>query len=117
MKQRQVAPAGRSRADVPSEMAAECCGGLIGCDRYGEGSEMHELGLTRNIVAICSEHAEGKRVTRVRLEIGSLSAVMPDAIRFCFDVVAEGTPCEGALLEIVDVADGDDLNIKEMETE
>ncbi len=64
---------------------------------------MHELGITRNIVAIVSEHANGARVKRVGLEIGSLSAIMPDAIRFCFDVCSKDTLLEGAELEIEEV--------------
>lgn len=75
---------------------------------------MHELGITRNIVAIVSEQAGEQRVIRIRLVIGRLSAVMPDAIRFCFDVCAQNTPLEGALLEI-DQPPGDELLIKEME--
>lgn len=65
---------------------------------------MHELSITRNVVAIVSERAAGQRVTRVRLEIGRLSAVVPDAVRFCFDICAKGTPLEGAELEIVEIA-------------
>jgi hydrogenase nickel incorporation protein HypA/HybF len=61
---------------------------------------MHELSITRNVVAIVSERAAGQRVTRVRLEIGRLSAIMPDAIRFCFDLCAAGSALDGALLEI-----------------
>lgn len=64
---------------------------------------MHELGITRNIVAIVVEAAKGKRVTRVTLEVGKLGGVMADAIAFCFEVVAKGTPLEGAKLEIVAV--------------
>ena len=77
---------------------------------------MHELSITRNVVAIVSERAEGQRVTRVRLEIGRLTAVMPDSIRFCFDICAQGTPLEGAELEIVESA-GQELLIKEMEVQ
>ncbi len=65
---------------------------------------MHELGITRNIVAIVAEHAHGAQVLRIKVEIGKLSAVMPDAIRFCFDVASRGTVTEGAALEIVEVA-------------
>jgi hydrogenase nickel incorporation protein HypA/HybF len=63
---------------------------------------MHELGITRNIVAIVQEHAQGSPVKRVSLEIGKLSAVMPDAIRFCFDVCAKDTELAGADLEIIE---------------
>ena len=67
---------------------------------------MHELGITRNLVAIVSERAAGKRVRRVWLEIGARSAIMPDAVRFCFDVVAQGTVLEGAALDILQIAPG-----------
>jgi hydrogenase nickel incorporation protein HypA/HybF len=63
---------------------------------------MHELGITNGIVEFCTERAGAERVTRVRLEIGKLSAVLPDAVRFCFDVCAKGTAVEGALLEIIE---------------
>lgn len=61
---------------------------------------MHELGITRNIVAIVGDAANGRRVRRVTLDIGKLSGVMADAIAFCFDAVAPGTALEGATLEI-----------------
>ena len=64
---------------------------------------MHELGITQNIVAIVAEAAKGRRVTRVTLEVGKLSGVMADAIAFCFEVVAQGTPLEGASLEILEI--------------
>ncbi|MCZ7677640.1 MAG: hydrogenase maturation nickel metallochaperone HypA [Sandaracinaceae bacterium] len=64
---------------------------------------MHELALMQSLVATVEEQV-ADRVTRVRLEIGRLTAVVPDALRFCFDVCARGTRLEGAVLEIVDVA-------------
>ena len=64
---------------------------------------MHELSITRNVVAIVSERAAGQRVTRVRLEIGCLAAIQPEAIRFCFDICTQGTPAEGATLEITEI--------------
>ena len=64
---------------------------------------MHEMSLTRSIVSIVGEHAGRRRVLRVRLEIGKLSAVVPEAIRFCFDVIAQGTVAEGAELEIIEI--------------
>ncbi len=64
---------------------------------------MHELGITQNIVAIVTEHAKGVKVQRVLLEIGKLSAIMPDAIRFCFDICTQGTVLAGATLEILEI--------------
>lgn len=63
---------------------------------------MHELSLTRNIVSIVSEKAQGAKVIQVTLEIGKLSAVLPEAIQFCFDIVSQGTVVEGAELEIIE---------------
>ncbi|MEH2424313.1 MAG: hydrogenase maturation nickel metallochaperone HypA [Nostoc sp.] len=64
---------------------------------------MHELGITQNIVAIVTEHAKDAKVQRVLLEIGKLSAIMPDAIRFCFDICTQGTVLAGAKLEILEI--------------
>jgi hydrogenase nickel incorporation protein HypA/HybF len=64
---------------------------------------MHELGISRNIVAIVSEAARGRRVRRVTLEVGKLSGVMPDAIVFCFEAAAQGTAVEGAALEVREI--------------
>ncbi len=64
---------------------------------------MHELGITQNIVAIVAEHAKGTKVKRVILEIGKLSAIMPDAIEFCFDICSQGTILQGAVLEILEI--------------
>jgi hydrogenase nickel incorporation protein HypA/HybF len=61
---------------------------------------VHELAITRNIVAIVEAAANGRRVHRVAIEIGRFSGVMPDAVAFCFDIVAEGTILEGAALDI-----------------
>lgn len=64
---------------------------------------MHELGITQNIVAIVVEHANNQNVKKVVLEIGQLSAIMPDAIRFCFDICTQGTILEQATLEIKEI--------------
>lgn len=61
---------------------------------------MHELAVTQSIVDAVAERFEGVKVSGVRLEIGKLSGVVPDAVRFCFDLVAEGTTLAGARLDI-----------------
>ena len=57
---------------------------------------MHELAITEGLVEAVTERLPGQRVTRVRLEIGALSGVVADSVRFCFDLVTEGTDLEGA---------------------
>ncbi|MEX2607946.1 MAG: hydrogenase maturation nickel metallochaperone HypA [Kiritimatiellia bacterium] len=64
---------------------------------------MHELSITREIVALATEKAGGRRVTRIALVIGRLSGIVADAIRFCFDVCVQSTPAEGARLEIEEI--------------
>lgn len=41
------------------------------------------------------------KVLAVRLEIGALSGVEPEAMRFCFDAVVRGSLAEGAQLDIL----------------
>jgi len=61
---------------------------------------MHELAITESVVATVAERLPGARVTGIRLEIGALSGVVADSVRFCFDLVTEGTDLQGASLEI-----------------
>lgn len=63
---------------------------------------MHELSITQSVVTTVSERLPDATVRRIRLEIGRLSGVVADSVRFCFDMVAEGTPLDGAVLEIID---------------
>ncbi len=66
---------------------------------------MHELSLAESVLEIITESAREQHFQRVRsvvLEIGRLSAVEPDAMRFCFDVVMCGTLADGAKLEIIE---------------
>jgi hydrogenase nickel incorporation protein HypA/HybF len=64
---------------------------------------MHELALTGSIVASIRERLGDARVVRVRLAVGRLTAVMPDAMRFAFEACTEGTALAGARLEIEEV--------------
>lgn len=66
---------------------------------------MHELSLAGGVLQIVEDAARQQgfsRVITVRLEIGRLSSVEPEALRFCFDNVMHGSVAEGARLEIVD---------------
>jgi hydrogenase nickel incorporation protein HypA/HybF len=64
---------------------------------------VHELALMESMVSAVVERIGAARVTTVRLEIGRLAAVVPEALRFCFDVCARGTSLEGATLEITSI--------------
>ncbi len=61
---------------------------------------MHELSIAESVVEAVLERTGDARVTTVRLRVGRLSGVVPDALQFCFELVAAGTALEGAELEI-----------------
>jgi hydrogenase nickel incorporation protein HypA/HybF len=61
---------------------------------------VHELGIAQRIVDVLDAEARGARVTRVRVRIGKLVAVLPDALRFAWTLATEGTVAEGAALEV-----------------
>jgi hydrogenase nickel incorporation protein HypA/HybF len=61
---------------------------------------MHELSIAQSIVEAVAERTGGAAVSNVRLTIGQLSGVVPDSLRFCFELVAAGTPLETAVLQI-----------------
>ena len=69
---------------------------------------MHEMsladGISRIIMAQAEEHGFSKVLT-VRIEIGRLAHVDPDALAFCFGAVMKGTPAESAKL-VIERADG-----------
>ena len=64
---------------------------------------MHELGIALQVVDLATARTNGARVRRLVLEIGRLSLVLPDAMRFCWDDAARGTSLDGSALEIVEV--------------
>lgn len=67
---------------------------------------MHELSLLENVREILESAAHSQnftRVARVTLEIGKLSCVEPDALRFGFDVVMKDSPAQDAELVIVEL--------------
>jgi hydrogenase nickel incorporation protein HypA/HybF len=65
---------------------------------------MHEMGIALQIIEIATESipadAGGVRVERINLNIGKLAAVVPDSLKFCFNVAVKETPLEGAKLVI-----------------
>jgi hydrogenase nickel incorporation protein HypA/HybF len=64
---------------------------------------VHELSIAEAVVRVANEHAAGRRVYQVELKVGHLRQVVPSALEFAFQLVAQGTPLEGAELTIEDV--------------
>jgi hydrogenase nickel incorporation protein HypA/HybF len=66
---------------------------------------MHEVALAASLVDLVVEEATAagaREVKRITLEIGALSHVAPQALRFAFDAATAGTPAAGAALDIVE---------------
>ena len=89
---------------------------------------MHEAGLAQQVIDACAIELRvrgGRYATCVGLRIGALSAVDPDALRFCFDALKQGTPLASATLDIQWLAASDpfedatalDIRHLEFETE
>ncbi|WP_175407365.1 hydrogenase maturation nickel metallochaperone HypA [Streptomyces sp. TRM64462] len=68
---------------------------------------MHELSIATAVVeavedAVRAHGADG--VESVRLRVGELAGVVPDALRFAFGIASEGTAVAGAALTVEEVA-------------
>jgi hydrogenase nickel incorporation protein HypA/HybF len=64
---------------------------------------MHELSIVSSLVESVLNFVETqpvKRVIAVRLAIGELTRVEAEQIRFCYDLVTEGTAIAESVLEI-----------------
>lgn len=65
--------------------------------------EMHEAGIMRQILEIAAVEARkagSERVRCIRIRVGNLAGVVPEALRFAFDAMAKGTVAEGGGMEI-----------------
>ncbi len=66
---------------------------------------MHEMSICESILGLLRDQAQAQsfsKVKRVCLEIGPLSGVEIEALKFGFDVVMRDTLADGARLEIIE---------------
>jgi hydrogenase nickel incorporation protein HypA/HybF len=64
---------------------------------------MHEMSIAQSLIDILKEEMgkhDARTLKSVRLNIGQLSAIVPDALSFCWQVITEGTEMEGAQLHM-----------------
>jgi hydrogenase nickel incorporation protein HypA/HybF len=63
---------------------------------------MHELSIAHAVVStvVAALPSPDSRVLQVRLRIGELSGLVPQALEFAYDVAAQGTPLADAVLVI-----------------
>jgi hydrogenase nickel incorporation protein HypA/HybF len=64
---------------------------------------MHELAIAESVLQIARRHARGRRIVAVELKVGYLRQVVPSALTFAFELVAQDTEAEGAALVIEEV--------------
>ena len=68
---------------------------------------MHEMGIALHIIEIAGSAVppdmDDLQVEVVNLKVGRLTAVVPQSLRFCFNIVSRDTPLAGARLEIEEV--------------
>ncbi len=64
---------------------------------------VHEYPLVQTIINKAAAHAaanHGRRVRRIALVVGDSSGYVPESIQMYFDIIAEGTVCADAALDI-----------------
>lgn len=65
---------------------------------------MHEMGIAMEIIDIAKASVpadmHGARIERINLQVGKLSAVVVDSLRFCFDLAVKETPLDGTELVV-----------------
>lgn len=68
---------------------------------------MHEFSIMESALAAAREQmlaAGATQIHRLRVRVGRLSGVVPEALRFAFDALKTETPAAGAELEIEEIA-------------
>ena len=66
---------------------------------------MHEASIALNVIEIITEQCRQQgysAIESVRLEIGTASGLLPDSLRFAFDIIKKGTIANDAEL-ILDI--------------
>jgi len=64
---------------------------------------MHEVSICEHLLSLLAQEAGRhgvKRIIRLRVEIGRLSCLDPEALHFAFDALTPGTIAEAAELQI-----------------
>lgn len=67
---------------------------------------VHEMSIAQSLIDILREEMvkhDAGTLRSARLHIGQLSAIVPDSLSFCFEVMTSGTELEGAklIMEII----------------
>lgn len=68
---------------------------------------MHEMGIAIQLMEIAIDAIpagmKDSPVECVNVKIGKFTAVVPSSLKFCFEIVSQGTPLSGAELNIEEI--------------
>jgi hydrogenase nickel incorporation protein HypA/HybF len=67
---------------------------------------MHEVGIVQNTLELARKAAEASGATRInslRLRVGAMTGVVPEALKFAFEALRNGTMAENATLTVEEV--------------
>ena len=68
---------------------------------------MHEMSVAESLLELIEDEGRSQgfvRVKKIRVKLGALGHIEPEALRFCFDAVSHGSIAEGAHLDLETVA-------------
>lgn len=65
---------------------------------------MHEMAYAEGILEVALDVAEGAAIRRIQVRLGALHGIVPDSLRFCFQLAARDTPAAEAVLEVEAIA-------------
>ena len=71
--------------------------------REKEYHQMHDYPITERLVQMAEDHCResgADRVVTIHLVCGDYSGFVPESIHMYFDLIAEGTRCDGAEIDI-----------------
>jgi hydrogenase nickel incorporation protein HypA/HybF len=64
---------------------------------------VHELSIATAVLGTALKHADGRPVEVVAMRVGRFRQVVPDSLRFYWEIVTRDTVCEDARLELDEI--------------
>ncbi len=61
---------------------------------------MHELSLCKAIADTAMDHADGRTINRISLQIGHFRQVVPETLQSCWDMRSGDGPLAGCVLDV-----------------
>ncbi|MBM2816592.1 MAG: hydrogenase nickel insertion protein HypA [Ignavibacteria bacterium] len=68
---------------------------------------MHEVSIARNIIEIVNSYLPATNnvsVKSVKVKVGAFTSILPDALRFGYEVLTCGTNLQDSILDILEVS-------------